>query len=60
MHLTLWYIVFICHQDDACEHPIDTGYVGGYCGLSKSGLCVFGKLYPVDFLVVIKSSSILV
>ena len=34
-------------------------YVGGYCGLSESGLCVFGKLCLVGFLVVCKSSSVL-
>ena len=34
-------------------------YVGGYCGLSESELCVFGKFYPVDFLVVRKCSSFL-
>ena len=33
-------------------------YVGGYCGLSENGLCVFGKLYPVSCLVVGKSSSV--
>ena len=27
-------------------------YVGGYGGLSESGLCVFRKLCPVSFLVV--------
>ena len=27
-------------------------YVGGYGGLSESGLCVFCKLYPVCFFVV--------
>ena len=34
-------------------------YVGGYCGLSESELCVFGKLCPVDFLVVCECSSVL-
>ena len=32
-------------------------YVSGYCGLSESELCVFGKLYPVSFLVVCECSS---
>ena len=27
-------------------------YVGGYGGLSESGLCVFRELCPVSFLVV--------
>ena len=34
-------------------------YVGGYCGLSESGLCVFCKLCPVCFLVVGKGPSVL-
>ena len=34
-------------------------YDGGYCGLSKSGLCVFHELCPVRFLVVGESPSIL-
>ena len=58
MHLTLWYIVFICHQDDICENSIGSMYVGGYCGLSESGLCVFGILCPVGFLVVCTSLSV--
>ena len=32
-------------------------YVGGYRGLSKSRLSVFGKLCPVSFLVALKCSS---
>ena len=34
-------------------------YVGGYGGLSESGLCVFCKLCPVCFLVVGKGPSVL-
>ena len=34
-------------------------YVGGYGGLSESGLCVFRELYPVSFLVVGESSLVL-
>ena len=34
-------------------------YVVGYCGLKISGLCVFGRLCPLDFLVVCKCSSVL-
>ena len=34
-------------------------YVGGYCGLRESGLCPFGKLCSVGFIVVCKSSSLL-
>ena len=59
MHLTIWYIVFVCHQDDVCEDYIDSMYVGGYCGLSENRPCVFGKLCPVDFLIVCRCSSVL-
>ena len=34
-------------------------YVGGYGGLSESGLCVFCKLCPVRFLVVGNGPSVL-
>ena len=34
VHLTLWYIVFICPQDDVCENSIGIVYASGYCGLS--------------------------
>ena len=57
MYLTLLYIVFVCHKDDVCESSIGSVYVGGYCGLKESGLCIFGKFYPVGFLVVWKRSS---
>ena len=33
-------------------------YVGGYGGLSESGLCVFRELCPVSFLVVGESPSV--
>ena len=49
--------MFVCHQNDVCEHYIGSVYVGGYGGLSKSGLGVFGKLCTVGFLVVCKCSS---
>ena len=48
--------MFVYHQNDVCENYIGSAYVGGYCGLSESGLCVFGKLCPVGFLIVCKSS----
>ena len=35
-------------------------YVGGYGGLSESGLRVCHKLWPVSFLVVCKCLSVLV
>ena len=59
MHLTLWYVVFVCHQNDVCEDFIGSVYVGGYCGLSESELCVFGKLCPVGFPVVCECLSVL-
>ena len=59
MHLTLWYIVFVCHQDNVCENYIGSVYVGGDCRLSESGLCAFGKLCSVSFLVVYKCLSVL-
>ena len=48
MHLALWYIVLFCHQYDS----VGSVYVGGYGGLSESGLCVFRELCPVSFFVV--------
>ena len=59
MHLNLWYIVFLCHQNDVCEDSIGSLYVGRYCGLIESELYVFGKLCPVGFLVVCECSSVL-
>ena len=47
------------HQYDVCENSVGSVYVGGYCGLSESGLCVFCKLCPVCFLVVGKGPSVL-
>ena len=55
MHLALWYVL----QYDVCKHYVGSVYVDGYCGLSESGLCVFRELYPVSFLVVGESPSIL-
>ena len=57
MHLSLWYVVLVCHQYDVCENFVGIGYVGGYGGLNESGLCVFCKLCPVYFLVVCKGPS---
>ena len=52
MHLVLWYVVLVCHQYDVCENSVGSMYIGGYGGLSESGLCVFRVLCPVSFLVV--------
>ena len=57
MYLALLYVVFVCHQYDVCEHSVGSVHVGGYGGLSESGLCDFCKLCPVCFLVVGKGPS---
>ena len=59
MHLTLWYVVLVCHQYDVCENSVGSVYVGGYDGLSESGLCVICKLCQDCFLVVGKGLSVL-
>ena len=59
VHLARWYVLLFCHQYDVCENSVGSVYVGGYCGLSESGLCVFCKLCPVCFLVVGKGPSVL-
>ena len=51
MHLTLWYILCVCNQNDVCENYIGSVYVAGYCDLSESELCVFRELCPASFLV---------
>ena len=59
MHLSPLYVVLACHQYDVCENYVGSVYIGGYGGLSESGLCVFGKLCPVSFLVVDECLSVL-
>ena len=44
--------IFVCHQYDVCKNYVGSVYIGGYGGLSQSGLCVFCELCPVSFLVV--------
>ena len=51
-HHAIWYVVLVCHQYDVCENSVGNVYVGGYGGLSESGLCVFCELSPVSFFVV--------
>ena len=58
MHLALWYGVLVCDQYEVCKN-YGSVYVGGYGGLSESGLCVFCELCPVTFLVVGESRSVL-
>ena len=59
MHLSLWYVVLVCHKYDVCGNSDGSVYIGGYVGLSKSGLCVFRELCPVSFLVVGECPSVL-
>ena len=46
MHLTLWCIVLVCHQNDVGKNYVCSVYVDGYGGLRENGLCVLRKLYP--------------
>ena len=48
----VWYVLLVCHQYDVCKNYVASVYVGGYGGLSESGLCVFRELCPGSFLVV--------
>ena len=41
------------------ENFVGSVYIGGYGGLSESGLCVFRELCPVSFLVVGECPSVL-
>ena len=59
MHLSLCYVVLVCHQYDVCENSVGSVYIGGYGGMSESGLCVFRELCPVSFLVVGEYPSVL-
>ena len=52
VHLSLWYVVLVCHQYDVCENYVGSVYIGGYGGLSESRLCDFRELCPVSILVV--------
>ena len=51
--------MLVFHQYDVCKNYVGSVYVGGYSGLSESGLCVFRELCPVSFLVVGESLSVL-
>ena len=46
-------------QYDVCENFVRSVWVGGYGGLSESGLGVFREVCPVGFLVVGESPSVL-
>ena len=52
MHLSLWYVVLVCHQYDVCENSVGSVYIGGYGGLSESRLSVLvssWQLCPISF-----------
>ena len=51
--------MLVCHQYDVCENSVGSVYIGGYGGLSESGLSVFSELCPVSFLVVSECLSVL-
>ena len=51
--------MLVCHQYDYCKYYVGSEYIGGYGGLSESGLCVFRELCVVRFLVVGESPSVL-
>ena len=59
MHLSLWYVVLVCHQYDVCENVVGSVYIGGYGSLSKNAFCVFREVCPVSFLVVGECPSVL-
>ena len=60
MHLSLWYVLLVCHQYDVCENSVGSVYIGGYGGLSESGLCVFRKLCSFSFFVVMMGSGLMI
>ena len=46
--------MLVCHQYDVCENYVGSVYVGGYGGLSESGLCAFCcSLYSCHMLIVV-------
>ena len=51
MHLALWYVLLVCHQYDVCENSVGSVYVGGYRGLSESGLCNMSSVNCVQSVV---------
>ena len=59
MHLALGMLCLSAISNMFVKILFGSVYVGGYGGLSESGLCVFCKLCPVCFLVVGKGPSVL-
>ena len=52
LEVLYWTFGMLCLYD-VCEKSVGSVYIGGYGGLSESGLCVFHELWPVSFLVVV-------
>ena len=50
MHFALWYVVLVYHQYDVCENSVASVYIGGYGGLSESGLCTSVNCVQPAFL----------
>ena len=55
----VWVFVFSVWWSELLMTSACSVYVGGYGGVSESGLCVFCKLCPVCFLVVGNGPSVL-
>ena len=49
--------MLVCHQYDVSKNSLGSVYVGGYGGLSESGLCVLRELCPGNFLGVGESPA---
>ena len=50
IHLALRYVVLVCHKYDVCNKFIGSVYVGGYGGLSESGLVSSVNCVQLAFL----------
>ena len=59
MHISLWFVVLICHQYDVCENYVVSVYIGEYGGLSEVGLCVICELFSVSVFVVGECPSVM-
>ena len=51
--------MLVCHQYDVLKYHVGSVDVGGYSGLSESGICVFRELCQIGFLVVGERPSVL-
>ena len=55
----LFHISYFSESNNVYKNYVGSVYVGGYGGLSESGLCVFRELGPAGFLVDGESPSVL-